>query len=125
MNNGRLFVNGQIYSRGYNLAHEAIVQPKDTFVSHQSSDRVTAERIAITLSGQGYPCYVDTLDPDIDGDSPQLESYLRQVIGRCRGLIAVVSRTTRSSWWVPLEIGVALEKEKHVATYSDHLGGPA
>ena len=117
MNDGRLFINGQIRSRNYNLAHEIIVQPKDTFISHQSGDRVSAERIAITLSSQGYPCYVDTLDPDIDGDSPQLESYLRQVIGRCRCLMAIVSRATKGSWWVPLEIGVALEKEKHIATY--------
>ena len=117
MNDGRLFINGQERVRNFNLSHEIIVQPRDTFISHQNNDRTTAERIAISLSSQGYPCYVDTLDPDIDGDSPQLESYLRQVIGRCRGLMAIVSRATKSSWWVPLEIGVALEKEKHIATY--------
>ena len=117
MNDGRLFINGRIQARNYNLVHENIVQPRDTFISHQNSDRTTAERVATALSSRGYPCYVDTLDPDVDGDSPQLESYLRQVIGRCRGLMAIVSSDTKSSWWVPLEIGVALEKEKHIATY--------
>ena len=117
MNEGRLFVYGREHPHDFNLSREAIIQPRDTFISHQNSDRATAERIAITLSNQGYPCYVDTLDPDVDGDSPQLESYLRQVIGRCRGLMAIVSRATKASWWVPLEIGVALEKEKHIATY--------
>ena len=73
--------------------------------------------LAMTPSREGYPCYVDTFDPTIDGDSPHLESYVRQVIGRCRALMAIVSTATISSWWVPLEIGVALEKEKHMATF--------
>ena len=69
------------------------------------------------LSRQGYPCYLDTFDPSVDGDSPNLESYLRKVIAACTNLMAIVSQVTKTSWWVPLEIGVALEKEKHIATY--------
>ena len=125
MNEGRLFVYGREHPHDFNLSREAIIQPRDTFISHQNSDRATAERIAITLSNQGYPCYVDTLDPDVDGDSPQLESYLRQVIGRCRGLMAIVSRATKASWWVPLEIGVALEKEKTHRYVFAHFRGPS
>ena len=119
MNNGRLFINGERHFHSFSPSETAasLVLSRGTFISHQNSDRATAERVAITLSKQGYPCYVDTLDPDVDGDSPQLESYLRQEIGRCRGLMAIVSRATKASWWVPLEIGVALEKEKHIATY--------
>ena len=71
----------------------------------------------MTLGQLAYPCYLDTFDPGVAGDSPYLEGYLRQVIGRCRALMAIVSPKTRSSWWVPLEIGVALEKEKHIATF--------
>ena len=43
----------------------------------------------MTLGRLGYPCYLDTFDPSVAGDSPYLESYLRQVIGRCRALIAI------------------------------------
>ena len=119
MNNGRLFINGErrFYSFSPSETTASLVLSGDTFISHQSSDRVTAERVATALSNHGYPCYVDTLDPDVDGDSPYLESYLRQIIGRCLGLMAMVSRATKTSWWVPLEIGVALEKGKHIATY--------
>ena len=119
MNNGRLFINGERHFHSFSPLETAasLVLSLDTFISHQSEDRDIAERVATTLSKQGYPCYVDTFDPNVDGDSPYLESYLRQVIGRCRGLMAIVSRATKSSWWVPLEIGVALEKEKHIATY--------
>ena len=110
MNNGRLFINGERHFHSFSLSETtaSLVLSRGTFISHQSSDRTTAEGLATTLSNHGYPCYVDTLDPDVDGDSPQLESYLRQEIGRCRGLMAIVSRATKASWWVPLEIGVAL-----------------
>ena len=117
MNEGRLFVNGRIQERNLKSSQKINVPTQAAFISHQSSDRTTAERVATALSSRGYPCYVDTLDPDVDGDNPKLESYLRQIIGQCRGLMAIVSRATKSSWWVPLEIGVALEKEKHIATY--------
>ena len=85
MNNGRLFINGErrFYSFSPSETTASLVLSGDTFISHQSSDRVTAERVATALSNHGYPCYVDTLDPDVDGDSPYLESYLRQIIGRC------------------------------------------
>ena len=123
MNQGRLFVHGQSLHRNLTLSQarpegEQIQVPSNsTFISHQSNDKDAAERVAISLSRQGYPCYLDTFDPNVDGDRPELESYLRRVIDLCNNLMAMVSRTTRMSWWVPLEIGVALEKEKHIATY--------
>ena len=91
--------------------------PNTTFISHQSRDALSAEKVATTLSRQGYPCYLDTFDPSVDGDSPDLESYLRKVIAACTNLMAIVSQATKTSWWVPLEIGVALERQKHIATY--------
>ena len=123
MNQGRFFVAGQLNSQSVAISSAvsrgvATEMPSDTtFISHQSNDKDAAERIAVYLSSRGYPCYLDTFDPNVDGDSPNLESYLRRVIALCRSLMAIVSRTTRISWWVPLEIGVALEKRKHIATY--------
>ena len=119
MNDGRLFESGQLTASNLRISDLAtsLVSSRYIFISHQSSDRVAAERVAITLSRLGYPCYVDTLDPSVDGDNPRLESYLRQVIAQCRALMAVVSVTTKNSWWVPLEIGVALERERYIATY--------
>ena len=123
MNQGRLFVAGQLLHG--NVTVTGTVPPGSsfqmpsnaTFISHQGNDKNVAERVALLLSSHGYPCYLDTLDPSVDGDSPDLESYLRQIITLCNNLMAIVSRTTRTSWWVPMEIGVALEKEKHIATY--------
>ena len=119
MDDIRLFTSGQLTASRLRLSDVVAsqVSSRSIFISHQNSDRTTAERVAIVLSRQGYPCYVDTFDPEVDGDSPQLERYLRQVIGRCRALMAIVSSATKNSWWVPLEIGVALEEEKYIATY--------
>ena len=132
MNDGRLFINGELryqslrksrdvssftVSRGVLAGQTVLIPSNTTFISHQSGDARAAERVATRLSIQGYPCYLDTLDPNLDGESEDLESYLRGIIGQCSSLMAMVSRTTKTSWWVPLEIGVALEKEKHIGTY--------
>ena len=123
MNQGRLFVAGRVLHENLRMAGtspqgQTIEMPSGaTFISHQSNDKVAAEKIAAVLSGRGYPCYLDTLDPNVDGDSPDLERYLRWIIGLCNSLMAVVSFATKTSWWVPLEIGVAIEKQKHIATY--------
>ena len=120
MNNGTLYVNGTpdntatlSYRRGMRSAQ---VQ-HEIFVSHQRQDVETARQLAVLLSRNGHPCYVDDLDPQVDGDSPELEGYLRQMIGNSQALLAVVSRNTVASWWVPMEIGVALDREKHIGTY--------
>ena len=123
MNQGRLFVGGRLLHQNLTLTGAVsggsqIQMPSNaTFISHQSNDQGAAERIALLLSSHSYPCYLDTFDPNVDSDSPDLEGYLRRVIALCNNLMAMVSPTTRTSWWVPLEIGVALEKEKHIATY--------
>ena len=133
MNQGRLYVNGELqaqdirksryfsdfvtFSRGSLTGMPILIPSKTTFISHQSGDARAAERVATMLSSRGYPCYLDTLDPNVDGDSGDLESYLRGVIGQCEGLMALISSTTRTSWWVPLEIGVALEKRRYIASY--------
>ncbi|MYC38093.1 MAG: toll/interleukin-1 receptor domain-containing protein [Chloroflexi bacterium] len=117
MNDSRLPTSGRRYTRSFGFSRETSIQYGDVFISHQSNDRPAAEKVALTLGRMGYPCYLGIFDPSVAGNDPYLESYLRQVIGRCRALMAIVSPATRSSWWVPLEIGVALEKEKHIATF--------
>ena len=119
MNTGQLYVSGQVQNVMLS-AEQAAKLPGGShaiFISHQNNDKQTAVDLARRISSAGRPCYVDVMDPFIDGDSPQLEKYLRQVIGNCSALLAVVSHNTVTSWWVPLEIGVALDREKHIGTY--------
>lgn len=114
MNQGQLFMRGQVLSLTLDSLRPNV---NTTFISHQNSDNRTAVTLATYLGNQGYSCYVDTLDPAVDGNDSGLERYLRDVIGKCPRLVAIVSSTTSHSWWVPLEIGVALHREKYIATY--------
>lgn len=114
MDQGRLFTRNDVQY----VSVSEIPSGRDiTFISHQNSDNAAAVKIANSLKDRGYDCYVDTLDPAVDGKNPQLESYLRSIIRKCPRLMAVVSERTQNSWWVPLEIGVALEREKSIATF--------
>lgn len=125
MNNGKLYVDGkesaEVKPMYMGMSHTPPFilarQSHEIFMSHQRDDVEIAERLAVKLSGAGHPCYVDDMDPEVDGDSESLESYLRDVIRRSKALLAVVSSNTVGSWWVPLEIGVALDREKHVGTF--------
>ena len=123
MNRGRFYLNGELREQDISFfavsRHNgsAPIPSHTTFISHQQADSAKAVEVARLLSRNNHPCYVDVFDPDVDGNDPKLESHIRNTIGSCGKLMAVVSPATRSSWWVPLEIGVALEKEKHLATY--------
>lgn len=92
------------------------------FISHQSRDTSLATSIARRLlMVHQIDTYLDVIDPNIkSGDD--LAEHIRNEMGKCTQLLAVVSEATRASWWVPWEIGVASEKDYPLATYSD---GPA
>ena len=87
------------------------------FVSHKQEDSATATEIAGRLQMNGLAFYLDVVDALEIKDGPDLGDYLRQQLGRCTQLLAIVSHATQQSWWVPWEIGVASEKEYPLATY--------
>ena len=89
----------------------------DVFVSHKSDDTDTAQEVAETIAKSGLTAYLDVLDSNIIGDGPELVDYINTIIGCCDSLIAVVSHNTIRSWWVPLEIGIAMEKGLHLGTF--------
>ena len=91
----------------------------DVFVSHKSDDKHQAEKVAITIARCGLTAYLDIWDPDVNGDGPELVDYINSVIARCNSLIAVVSPNTVRSWWVPLEIGIAITRDLRLGTFSE------
>ena len=89
------------------------------FISHQRRDEETAREIAEWLQRVGVGTYLDVLDPHLASDfGDDLGEYFRQKLGQCTHLMAVVSRNTITSWWVPFEIGIATEKQYPIATYA-------
>ena len=89
------------------------------FISHKQEDLHKAIQIGRQVTAQAQvPCYVDQLDPNVGSDSADLVTYIQEVIHQCRSLLAVVSNNTQASWWVPLEIGVALENKSYIGSYN-------
>ena len=89
------------------------------FISHKREDLHRAVEIGHEIMSKAQvACYVDLLDPNVGGDSADLVTYIQEVIHQCQSLLAVVSKSTQDSWWVPLEIGVALENQNYIGSYN-------
>lgn len=93
------------------------LQDYDLFISHKGDDMTLAEEIGDALLILGVQSYLDKWDPTVDGDSPDLEEHIRNVIRYTPTILAVVTENTSLSWWVPFEIGVARETESQIATF--------
>lgn len=87
------------------------------FVSHKQEDFASATRVAERLRYNRVEVYLDVIDTS-KPHGEDLTSYLREQLARCTHLMAVVSETTKLSWWVPWEIGVATERRYPLATFA-------
>lgn len=89
------------------------------FISHQQRDSSQALAIASRLkSGHNIASYLDVVDNQLNRSGDDLGAHIRDELGKCTHLLAVVSDATPTSWWVPWEIGVATEKDYPLATYA-------
>ena len=89
----------------------------DVFISHKGEDIRIAESVGDALQHSGLSGYLDRWDPAVEGDSPELETYLRSIIRETKTILAIVTENTPLSWWVPFEIGVARETDSQIATF--------
>ncbi|MBL8831394.1 MAG: toll/interleukin-1 receptor domain-containing protein [Rhodospirillales bacterium] len=88
------------------------------FISYQNADSALAAQIAKRLKlNHSINIYLDKLDPEGLHDGPLLAEQLTFTIRGCSHIMAVVSRKTRVSWWVPWEIGIATASDKPIAVY--------
>lgn len=89
------------------------------FISHQRADADLAGSIAYRLRYvHQIDSYLDVIDPNANQAGDELGEYIRYQLSTCTQLMAVVSANTKTSWWVPWEIGVATEKDQPIATYA-------
>ncbi len=95
------------------------------FISHKSVDAALATRVRDRLmTVHQIQSYLDVVDPALEKKGEDLAAYIRDRMGSCTQLLAVVSAATQTSQWVPWEIGVATEKDFPLATYSDGTRPP-
>lgn len=89
------------------------------FISHQRKNSRSALGVAARLKiNHGIESYLDVIDPDVGSTGEALADHVKAELGKCTQLLAVVSEATRTSWWVPWEIGIAAEKEFPLATFA-------
>lgn len=88
------------------------------FISYKNEDEAVAKRVKERVESHGgFETYFDKVDDADITDSPKLAEYLQKQMDSCDQLIAVISRRTVGSWWVPWEIGVGFEKNFKMASY--------
>jgi hypothetical protein len=92
---------------------------KKVFISHKNTDSLLAARVAHRVRVNGLDTYLDVIDDALLKDGPDLADLLLERMSKCDQLIAVVSESTKTSWWVPWEIGVGSEKGFRMASYSE------
>lgn len=89
------------------------------FISHKNADAFLARRVAERVQRNGLSTYLDDIDDALLKDGPELADHLLRRMSECQQLIAVVSNSTKESWWVPWEIGVGSEKGFRMASYAE------
>lgn len=95
------------------------MSPATVFISHKKEDSGLALKISEHLK-KWLDTYLDVLDPHVAaGNSGEdLGDYVRTKLDACTHLLAVLTRRTQESWWVPFEIGIATEKDYPISTFA-------
>lgn len=95
----------------------------DVFVSHKKDDEKLALSVAHCIKVYGLTPWIDVLDDSIQGDGPELDAKIQDIIANSFSLMAVVTEVTHESWWVPFEIGIAFDQERSLASYIETFEG--
>lgn len=87
------------------------------FISHQQADTKQASRWATFFKKFGIDYYLDVQDPETYKlKGPSIARYLRNQLTDCSHLLVIYSSATKTSEWVPFEIGLAVQADKGMAT---------
>ena len=87
------------------------------FISHKQEDEITARQIAGILNQENVGYYLDAMDNSITGSGKELTEHIKANLGECTDILVVMSENTRTSQWVPFEVGMAAELELPTVTY--------
>jgi hypothetical protein len=86
------------------------------FISHKNNDSTVAIKIQQAFKEFGVDGYLDSLDA-FSGDGEKLTAHIKEQLNKCSDIIVVMSETTKSSWWVPFEIGMSAQVDMPTATF--------
>lgn len=95
------------------------------FISHSTRNDRIATFVRLRLLARGISSYADHFD-GAAASTRQITRLLVRRINDCTHLLAVITRATLTSWWVPFEIGVARQGDRRITTFNrDRLILPA
>jgi len=87
------------------------------FISHKKEDSELALSIQQEFNSYGIKSYLDVLDSDIASGGAELTKHIKNNLNSCTDIIVVISEQTRSSWWVPFEIGMSAQIDMPTASF--------
>lgn len=86
------------------------------FISYRHTDRASALAINDRLQREQITTYLDVLDAE-SRTTDDITQVISTHIRACTHLIALVSKNTSQSWWVPFEIGEATIIDRRISTF--------
>ena len=85
----------------------------DVFLSHSSADKNALPIVIGLLEQHGAKVYIDKSDKELpQKTSPETGAKLKERIAQCPKFIVLVTANSKSSRWIPWELGIADEKKK-------------
>lgn len=87
------------------------------FISHKQEDSSLALFVQSVFTQYDIDTYLDVLDSTITGDGKALTDHIKQNLNSCSDLVVVMSNQTKTSWWVPFEIGMSAQLDMPTATF--------
>lgn len=85
------------------------------FISHKSEDMELADECANILKEKGFDIYLDKYDPYIN-ESQDRAKRIESKIDSSTDLLVIITENTKSSWWVPFEIGLSTAHDIRIAS---------
>ena len=92
------------------------------FISHRTRDDEIARKVWGYLYHHHHiSCYIDDFDEiaRIAGNTNCITARILERLEDCTHLLALVTKNTRGSWWVPFEVGVARRAPRVISTYTN------
>lgn len=93
-----------------------MLENSQIFISYYHGDYVLASQINAELERLGIQTHLEKLTSN-KLSSEILTDRLKTCIRDSSDLLVVMSESTKNSWWVPFEIGMAADEDLPTATY--------
>lgn len=87
------------------------------FISYRHTDRMKALEISKKFDINNITYYLDVIDEE-SKNTDDITNVITKNIQRCTHLLAIISKNTNGSWWVPFEIGEATISNRRISSYA-------